>query len=152
METKLRSFEENLKYGKEFEDSFSRRMMNKGWHVIPKYLFCEEGAPSMFGLNSKYAVPDIDAAKDGKRIWVECKRKNVMQYHPATGYPVSNHDSYKKIKKITGTDVWIVFEDESLGKMYGNEISILEENIYRIMKIQGKEHILFNYPQAFIEL
>lgn len=149
---KQQSFEQKLEYGKEFEDAFSRFLMQKGWHVIPKYLFCQEGAPSMFGLNSKYAVPDIDAAKNGKRIWFECKRKNLMKAHPATGYPLSNHESYKKIKEITGDDVWIIFEDESLEKRYGNEISILENHIYKIMKIQGRDHILFKYPSAFIQL
>lgn len=146
------NFEFQLNYGKEFEDSFSRFLMKHGWYVTPKYLFTQEGAPSLFGQDSKYALPDIDAAKDGQRIWVECKRKNKMKYHPATGYAYTNHVCYKMVQQITGDKVFVVFEDESLGKVYGNWLDNLEKHIYKKMNIENKLHILFKYPEAFIEI
>jgi len=149
METKQRNFENQLKYGKEFEDTFSRFLMKHGWFVTPKYLFAGEGAPILIGLNSKYAIPDIDAAKDGQRIWVECKRKNKMKFHPATGYPKSNHICYQMVQKITGDKVYVVFEDESVGKVYGNWLDELEKHKYKEMFFEGKMHVLFRYPEAF---
>lgn len=146
------NFEQQLLYGKEFEDNFSRFLIKHGWYVTPKYLFTEEGAPSMFGKQNRYALPDIDAAKHGRRIWVECKRKSKMKYHPATGYAYSNHICYKAIQEITGDRVFVVFEDESLNKTYGNWLSILEKHIYRKMLVQNKLHILFKYPDAFVEI
>lgn len=150
-ETKQRSFEEQLVFGKEFEDMFARYLISRGWFVTPKYLFCEEGAPLLIGKDNKYAIPDIDCAKNGKRLWVECKRKAKMKKYPATGYPVSNHLCYKKVQEITGDQVYIVFWDESVNKYYGNFLDELEKHIYSNNWVfQGhKKHIVFKYPEAF---
>ena len=155
METIQRSFEENLKYGKEWEDKFSRWLIEKGWFVTPKYLFAKEGAPLLYGKNNKYALPDIDAAKDGERLWFECKRKEMMKKYYATGYAQRLHNCYKEIQKITGDKIFIIFEDKANRydgkKYYGNYIDELEKHNFSI-DIQGKPHILFKYPDAFINL
>lgn len=144
------SYKEQLKFGREFEDEFARWLIGQGWFVIPKYLYAQEGAPLLIGEINSYAVPDIDCSKKGKRIWVECKRKNKMKYHPATGYPVTNHYCYKKIQEITGDKVFIVFKDKSEEKIYGNWLTELEKHIYRNnWFFDGKKHITFRYPEAF---
>ena len=151
---KLKSFEEKLKYGREFEDKFSKWLMNKNWFVTPKYLFAGKGAPLLIGKNEKYAIPDIDAAKEGKRIWFECKRKNRMKKYPATGYPFAHHTNYKKIQEITGDKVFIIFEDNTKQlEYYGNYIDELDKNVFSDnFYFDGKRHIVFNYPKAFIPI
>lgn len=149
-ETK-RSFKDQLAYGKEFEDKFARWLIRQGWYVTPKYLFAKEGAPLMIGKSDSYALPDIDAAKEGKRLWFECKRKKRMKKYPATGFPESNYEAYKEIQEITGDKVFIIFEDEL--DHYGNYIDELEKYIYkRNWLFQGKLHIVFKYPEAFIKM
>ena len=155
MEQSQRSFEEQLKYGKDFEDRMAWWLIQKGWFVTPKYLFCEEGAPLLIGRDNKYAIPDLDIAKDGKRLWIECKRKKRMFKHPATGYPESNQYCYKKVQEITGDRVFIIFEDDTNDPIiwYGNYIDELEKYIYkRNWDFEGKEHITFKYPDAFIPI
>lgn len=153
------NFEKQLEYGRDFEDRFSRWMISQGWFVTPKYLFTEEGAPLLIGKDSKYAIPDIDAAKDGKRLWIECKRKKMMFKHFATGYPIQNHECYKEVQRITGDKVFVVFEDDANRyddqKWYGNYVDELEKHIYETKwKFEGKnkEHIIFKYPDAFIKI
>lgn len=148
-------FEKQLKYGKDWEDRFAQWLISRGWYVTPKYLFTEEGAPLLIGENNKYAIPDIDAAKDGIRIWFECKRKKMMFQYYATGYPESNHICYKKVQEITGDKVFVIFEDDANRydnqKYYGNYINEMEKHIFRDnWIIQGKPHIIFKYPEAFI--
>lgn len=154
MEAKLTDFEAQLKYGKDFENRCARWFMGKGYHVIPKYLYTEEGAPLLIGKYSKHAIPDLDIAKNGERIWVECKRKNKMKCYPATGYSLSSHENYKKVQQITGDRVFIIFEDRTEKKRYGNWIDELEkeENVFAKMSFGDKVHILFKYPGAFIEI
>ena len=154
MEMKPKNFEEQLEYGKEWEDRFAKWLISRGWFVTPKYLFAEEGAPLLIGEKEKYAIPDIDAAKEGKRIWFECKRKKRMKFHPATGYPESNHICYKKVQEITGDKVFVIFEDDTEKlEWYGNFVDELEQHIYKRNWIfQGKEHITFKYPEAFIKI
>lgn len=151
MEMKSKSFEEQLLYGRTFEDLFARWLISQGWFVTPKYLFCEEGAPLLIGKTSKYAIPDIDCAKEGKRLWVECKKKKRMFKHPATGYAEALHMCYKKVQEITGSEVFVVFEDATNGmEYYGNTINLLEKAVYkRHWFFDGREHITFRYPDAF---
>ena len=156
-EMKQTNFEKQLLYGKEWEDRFSKWLIKQGWFVTPKYLFAEEGAPILIGKEYSYAIPDIDAAKNGKRIWFECKRKKMMFKHFATGYPESNHFAYKRVQEITGDKVFVIFEDEANrydGAMYyGNYIDELEKFIYkRNWNFQDKRHITFTYPDAFLKI
>jgi hypothetical protein len=156
-----KNFEEQLEYGKAFENIIAKWMMNKGYFVTPKYLFTGENdneAPMMFGKNKKLVIPDIDAAKQGKRIWVECKRKKRMKCHPATGFSTRLYNQYKEVQEITGSSVFIIFWDETNinNEYYGNWINILEQNVYKKgffiwnKHINKKEpHILFKYPEAF---
>ena len=113
----------------------------------------------MIGENSKYAIPDIDAAKEGNRIWVECKRKKMMFKYFATGYPEGNHYCYKKVQEITGDKVFVVFKDDANRydgqKYYGNFVDELEKHIFKRnwgFEGRGKEHITFKYPDAFIKI
>jgi len=75
MEQRLKDFKKMLEYGKKFEDKFARWLINKGWFVIPKYLYVKEGAPLLLGKLNSYSLPDIDASQEGKRLWFECNGK-----------------------------------------------------------------------------
>jgi len=154
MGTKLVSFEDQLKYGQEFEDECARFLIKKGYFVIPKYLFAADGAPTLIGESHSYSLPDIDASINGKRIWVECKRKKRMLHHPATGFPVRHYEHYKKIQEITGAQVFVLFQDETSEPIYyGNWLNKLEDHIYKTnWFFDGNEHVTFRFPDAFIAI
>jgi hypothetical protein len=127
MEMKYRSFEANLQYGKAAEEIIYDALLKMGAYAIPKYLYVKEGAPSLFGLNNRYAVPDLDTASQGKRIWIEVKRKAQRDKYPDTGFPPKNLEEYKKVQEITGDKVFIIFIDEKACKVYGNWLNKLLE-------------------------
>lgn len=156
-----KNFEEALKYGKTFETIVTNWLIDKGYYVSPKYLFKGEKnnqAPVLLGKEKDLTLPDIDAAKDGKRVWFECKRKLRMFKHPATGVSCRLYNNYKKVQEETGTDVFIIFWDytNEINEIYGNYLKNLERHIYSACfpiwnKNTGKKepHVLFKYPQAF---
>lgn len=152
-------FEKDLDYGQEFEIDFAEWLKKDGWYVFPKFLYCKEGAPTMMGLKQSFCVPDIDAARDGQRVWFECKRKEAFhwrnpqkQLELCTGYPHKVHQSYREVKRITGADIWVVFKDAKSRTFYGNEISLLDECIHGIttFKNDKREVVLFRCRDAFV--
>lgn len=92
----------------------------RGWFVVPSYDYNgQDGkkAPRLQGLVSGYAIPDLDIARQGKRIWVEVKVKAGPTYHRITGvfeHGISArlHDHYQQVEGITGTPVWLFVLEE----------------------------------------
>jgi len=156
-------FKKQLEYGKEVEVLTQQIFMRMGWFVIPKYLYVEKGAPCLLGMEFKYCVPDLDVAFNGRRFWVETKRKKLRDYYPDTGFSKRLFEHYSHVQKITGSNVYIIFFDEKLNLVYGNWLNNLtkpfEIKINGTKKVpypkveQGdnqKESIIyFPYPEAF---
>lgn len=154
METKHKSFEELLEYGNIAENMVFNALKQMGFYSIPKYLYNKEGSPSIFGLYSSYAVPDIDTAKDGFRFWIEVKRKSRRIYYPDTGFPLKNYESYLKIQEITGNEVFILFVDEKNNACYGNWLNNIKQpfklnkKIYPL--IEGDYSKIIYFPIALM--
>lgn len=60
-------------------------------------------------------------------IIAECKTKARRNYFPDTGIDCRHYDEYKYIENLHNIPVYIFFVDEMVKKVYGNELSILEE-------------------------
>lgn len=153
-------FKKQLEYGKKVEVLTQQIFMRMGWYVIPKYLYAEKGAPCLLGMEFKYCVPDLDVACNGRRFWVETKRKRSRNFYPDTGFSKRLFDHYSHVQKITGSNVFMIFFDEKINKCYGNWLNNLTKK--HIINVRGKnieyplsqffeneQHILFPYPDAF---
>lgn len=125
--------------GRAAEERVTRWLQSRGWFVIPSYDYAgEDGdkAPRLQGLAAGYAVPDLDAARDGTRRWVEVKAKtraNIWRSRQPWGHPDtpehgvdhSNYLAYLEVKRITGDEVWIAIYEEDTGRLLTAEIDAL---------------------------
>ena len=84
-------------------------------------------------------------------------RQELIEMYQGLGGRIINDKLYKKVQEITGDKVFVVFEDDANRfdnqKYYGNYIDELEKHIFKRNWLFGnKEHILFQYPPAFIKI
>ena len=135
-------FKKQLEYGKEVEVITQQLFMRMGWFVIPKYLYVEKGAPSLIGMEFKYSVPDLDVSCNGRRFWVETKRKQLRNFYPDTGFSKRLFEHYTHVQKITGSPVYVIFFDEKLNSCYGNWLN----NLTRPHEIMVRGNKKIKYP------
>jgi len=124
METKLTNFESTLLFGEEGEKEIAISLINNGVALMPMYQFTKEAAPYLLDKINKITAPDLFCIKNGKCLFVEVKTKNqwvnwqgVLQ----TGYNTNHLQSYIKISKIYGINVFICFNHKEIppiGKFY----------------------------------
>lgn len=124
------NFEQNLEVGRNGELVLESILQNYGWHTIPTYDYKSEykKSPRMVGTKDYLRLPDIDASKDGKRIWIECKWKEGASwtYSKRTfehGIPLYLYNEYLKVEKITGDKVWIFFIESNQAKLTSIELA-----------------------------
>ena len=108
-------------------------LQERGWHVIPSYDYAGEDhdkPPRLQGFRVGYAVPDLDAARNGVRRWVEVKTKweavfyrNAQEYRHGINLRLLEH--YQTVEKITGTECWIAVYEESTRRLYCQALSKL---------------------------
>lgn len=123
-------FLEKLLYGQEAEIKVAKWLMKLGYYVVPRYLpNADEGAPSMFGVNGQYALPDLDVFGGKKRFWFEVKRKKMYCWRGCwqTGFAPRNREHYLKVQEESGNEVFVGFYDELKGELYGNFLNALEQ-------------------------
>lgn len=107
--------------GQAGEKLVDKWLQDRGWYTVRSMEFAgDDKAPSMFGPSGEALVlPDLDAAKNGTRRWVEVKTKTRADW--SRNYKCHVHgissrllEHYSKVAKITGTSVWLaVFEVET---------------------------------------
>lgn len=117
-----------FKRGRTGERMIASLLQKDGWFIIPSYDYSgEDGdkAPRLEGLQAAYPVPDLDIARDGERRWAEVKTKAAATYTRITGrfehgIPKRHFESYMRVQKITGCQVWLFIYEENTGKvLYG---------------------------------
>lgn len=129
-------FDKQLARGRSGEKILSKLLQEKGWHVIASYNYTgkdEDKAPKMYCLQQGRVIPDLDTAKDGKRLWVEVKTKYTFAPNPRTKIPqhgidVRHFNDYKSVEKITGTSIWIAVYEELSGDVLIAKMSDLERH------------------------
>lgn len=102
--------------------------------MIPSYDYSgEDGnkAPKLHGAFTSFVIPDLDVAKDGRRIWIEVKTKTDATYTRITGrmehgIPLRHFESYKQVEEITGCPVYLVVYEVKSGEVLIGKLSILE--------------------------
>lgn len=126
---------QNFKRGRAGELRVMQWLQEHGWFVIPSYDYAGEDGdkpPRLQGLVAAYAVPDLDAAKNACRRWVEVKTKHSANYRYTTrtyehGIDESLLRDYEQVEKITGCEVWIAIYEESTGRLLANSLQALGE-------------------------
>lgn len=104
--------------------SASDWLKDRGWYVVPSYDYsgsAGDKAPRLMGKREGFAVPDLDIAKAGKRMWVEVKVKSGPTLHRLSGtyeHGISRRlfNGYQRVETITGCQVWMmVIEEVGMG-------------------------------------
>lgn len=108
-------FARQLEIGRAGERLVLRFIKGRGAGVIPSYDFTgTDGskAPKLSFSSNSLVVPDLDAASNGRRLWVEVKtfatsvvfRKYGIRVH---GIRRRHYDDYLSVEKETGNDVFL---------------------------------------------
>lgn len=131
----------NWKKGHEKELLVRQLLQRDGYYVIPSFDYCGENgdqAPSAQALADKVILPDLDIAKDGKRLWAEVKTKEHADFTRITqqwehGIPLRHWEAYRKIQDETGAKVWLYICEINSGWVLRAPIDnlCLEIRIYR---------------------
>lgn len=112
-------FESKLAMSREAEMSVSAWLQNRGWSIIPSYDYSGadgDKAPKLRGRPGNFPVPDLDASRDGRRLWVEvkCYTRPVLNRRFGCyvhGIPKRLYDSYAEVERITGSPVYLAVEE-----------------------------------------
>jgi hypothetical protein len=100
------------------EKEIVKILQDNGAYVIPQYNYKQSGefkGPCIGGSKDEYVLPDVEVfTKNGHRIWVEVKTKEIRSLHYTTntwvhGFNLRHYKHYMKIQSITGKAVWVVF-------------------------------------------
>ena len=110
-------------------------LQERGWHIIPSYDYAGpdgDKPPRLQGFKVGYAVPDLDASRNGIRRWVEVKTKWEAVLYRKTqelrhGIDLRLLQHYQTVEMITGTECWIAVYEESTGALLVQAIKALGE-------------------------
>lgn len=139
------SFDENLKFGVEGEETVSQWIRSRGRTVIPIYE--KEGndfkGPRVFTVSGDLVAPDLMVLDLSKFSFVEVKHKTVFSWHRisqrwVTGIDIRHWDDYCKIAQLHPVPFWILFlhrrsqtaegDGSSPTGLFGNSIENLAQN------------------------
>jgi hypothetical protein len=112
----LQTFPQRLAHGRRVEHRAADILIRAGWYVVPSYDFTgRDGgkAPRLTGPFRGFVLPDLDAAKDGRRLWVEVKAKTGPTFHRKTqrwehGINRRHYYDYQQVRLKTGAPVALV--------------------------------------------
>lgn len=98
-----------------------------GWYVNPTRKYCDdegtEAAPMMEGDDGKLVLPDIYAARSGRREYIEVKTKSsYVEYRKKGGEPQHGIDErlwqeYVDVQTQTGDNVWLFIYEKDIGQL-----------------------------------
>ena len=78
--------------------------------------------------NGSHPFDKIAIKGKNNMVIVEVKTKARMNKFNATGFDLRSYKYYKSIRDKYNIPLYCFFVDEQLGEVYGNKLSILEEN------------------------
>lgn len=119
--------------GRAGEQAVAKWLQERGWFVVPSYDYSGadgDKPPRLQGLESRYAIPDLDIARAGLRIWAEVKVKGTPSWHRVTqvwehGISRRLHQNYCEVQRITGTPVWIFVLEERDDVLIAQSLDLL---------------------------
>lgn len=108
---------------------------NIGENIVDKYLRDKGFVPYYPDMRSAHPFDRLCASKDKRTLLIaEVKAKAKRTYYPDTGFNISNYEDYCNIRQKYNIPIYLYFVDEGMGLVYGNKLSVLEEE--KIIKHQ----------------
>lgn len=126
---------EEFKKGREFEYDLAETLRRLGYEVL-----------------HNHQLPDLFVVKDDRAFFIECKAKDRMKQHPATGYDLHSHERYKEAERLTGVTVVVAFRENN-GDTYAQTLKKLSRRVYKDFTEHrtGRRLITFDID-AFLDL
>jgi len=92
-----------------------------GYYVVPIYAIEDGGAPLLTGLVRAHVLPDLQAWRAGRGLWVEVKYKDSpAMYQRAREYrhgiDLPNWDAYREVERETGVPGYLAIIQARAGK------------------------------------
>jgi hypothetical protein len=123
---------EQFRRGRNGEQIVADRLMRRGWYVIPSYDYNggDDHPPRLQGWTRRFIIPDLDACKGGRRIWVEVKTKAAPSLHRASGIlehgiPLRHYEQYLQVELETGCPVYLLVYEEQSNQLLWQKLSEL---------------------------
>jgi len=122
--------------GRAGEQIVSQLLQESGWYIVPSYDYCGEDdkSPRMKGENGFFVIPDLDASRQGKRLWFEVKTKSSATWTHKTqrhehGIPLRHYRDYLRVQAESGTPVWLVVVEQDTGKTLTQSLDELSKQV-----------------------
>lgn len=119
-----RNFAHSLHVGNLGERLIEQFLQSHGFYTIPSYDYHgdDNKAPKLRCLKHSYVVPDLDASKDGNRIWVEVKTystspENRRLNEKVHGIKRRHFEHYKKVCEETGCNLFLFVLEADTGNL-----------------------------------
>jgi hypothetical protein len=115
-------FETGLAKGQLGEKLVASWLQGRGWGIVPLYDYSGrygDRAPSLQFKANGHVLPDLDACRDGRRVWCEVKTYRSAAFNRSMealvhGIPRRLFDAYSLVGAQSGSPVFIfVLEVES---------------------------------------
>jgi hypothetical protein len=123
---------ERFKRGRNGERIVADWFKADGWYVLASYDYNgdDDHPPRMEGRTRRFIIPDLDACKGGRRIWVEVKTKTAPSLHRATnilehGIPLRHYEQYLQVELETGCPVYLLIYEEQSNQLLHQKLSEL---------------------------
>jgi hypothetical protein len=120
--------------GRSGEQIVAKWLQDRGWYVVPSYDYsgADDHPPRMQGADAAYVIPDLDIAKDGRRLWVEVKTKTAATFTRMTqqlehGISLRHFEHYQAIQRITGSHVWLFVIEEDCAVLLAESLDALSQ-------------------------
>ncbi len=113
---------------KNFNDKITTKKGTIGEQLVDAYLKknnCKLYPP---GFDGSHLFDRFCYRENNKEPFiVEVKTKPKREVYPDTGIDLHSYNNYKKFAQKHNIKVYIFFVDEHMGKVYGNDLNILEK-------------------------
>jgi len=166
------SFNAQLKTGLLGESQISRRLIGRGFQVMPAYeVELSHGkGPRLFTAEGRFISPDLLAFNAAKILWIEAKTKSAFTWRRAsqtwqTGIDRRHWTHYLEVEKLTPFPVWILFlhragnqaKDTPAGMqrpsgLFGNTIRKLAASIHHEHDNHGPSGMVYWTLTALIKI
>tara|TARA_Y100001937_G_scaffold49026_1_gene68335 strand:+ start:1161 stop:1649 length:489 start_codon:yes stop_codon:yes gene_type:complete len=105
------NFKQALAFGQDGEREIAKKLITKGFYVLPLYQFQDEISPKIIG-NENYISPDLICFKNNNTIFIEVKSKRQWVYWKGqleTGCNYQHYKHYRDIAAKTKIKTYMVF-------------------------------------------
>lgn len=110
-----------------WQDKIQVKKGNIGEKIVRNYLEKKGFIVYEPKTNGSHPFDKIAIKDKTNMIIIEVKTKSRMNKYNATGFNLRSYKYYKLIRDKYNLPLYCFFVDEYLGKVYGNKLSILEE-------------------------